>query len=234
MTSTSDSRMVTSEMTNELPYPATGELTITVRALRAQHEGAEVMVQILIENGEQKEQKSLLLTMEQYCDFKVQKGRISEEMYERLEAASEFCHALRHGEYLLSYGSNSAQMLARKLVQRGYSREVATAAAEHLAEIGLINEESDARREVEKCLRKLWGAKRIQSHLWSRGFGSEVLRELPQLLEEIDFAKACSLLIQKKYGAVPTDPNERRRMTASLARYGYTLGEIREAIQLLA
>ncbi len=220
-------------MTNELPYSKSGELTITVRALRAQHEGAEVMVQVLIENGEQKEQKNLLLTMEQYCDLKVQKGRIDEETYERLEAASEFCHALRHGEYLLSWGANSAQMLARKLVQRGYSREVSAEVAEHLCAMGLINEASDVRREVEKCLRKLWGAKRIQSHLWSRGFGSDALQELPQLLEEIDFAKACSLLIQKKYGTVPTDPDERRRMTASLARYGYTLGEIREAIRLL-
>ncbi len=221
----------TDPMTNDLPIPTSGELVITVRALRAQHEGAEVMVQLLIENGEHREQKNLTVTMEQYCELGIKKGRITEERYEELEAASEFCRALRHGEYLLSYGANSAQMLSRKLVQRGYSREVAASVAEHLLRSGVIDEEKDLRREVEKCLCKLWGPKRINAHLWSRGFGSEALQIVPALFEEIDFSRACAQLIRKKYGELPADADERRRMTASLGRYGYSLGEIREAMK---
>ena len=208
-------------------------LTITVRSLRAQNDGAEVLVQVLLESGEHREQKSLPLTMEQYCDLKPARGIISEETYERLEEASQLCGALRSGENLLSYGANSVQMLARKLVQRGFSREIAMAAAQRLQEMGLIDEERDLRREIEKCTRKLWGSRRISAHLWSRGFSTESLSDLSDLLDEIDFKANCAALIRKKYGEIPTDPAEMRRMTASLSRYGYSLEEIRGAIRSL-
>ncbi len=171
--------------------------------------------------------------MEQYCELKPQKGIISEEDYEQLEEASQLCQALRSGENLLSYGANSVGLLTRKLMQRGYSREVSLAAAKRLEASGLIDEESDVRREVEKCVRKLWGAKRISAHLWNRGFAAESLSELPELLVQIDFEENCVTLIRKKYGAVPSDRDELRRMTASLARYGYSIAQIRAAIQAL-
>ncbi len=206
---------------------------MTVRSLRAQHEGAEVLVSVLLENGEHREQKSFPITAEQYYELKPCKGLITEEQYERLEEASMLCQALRSGEHLLSYGSNSVQTLARKLMQRGYSRDVALRAAERLAGAGLIDEKRDVRREVEKCLKKLWGAKRISAHLWSRGFARESLEELPELLGEVDFIANCAALLRKHHGGVPKEANELRRVTASLSRYGYSIGEIKGAFALL-
>ena len=118
---------------DQISYGVASPLTITVRALRAQHEGAEMLVQLLLENGEHQEQKSLVITTEQYCEFKLTRGLISEEVYEQLEEAAELCRALRSGESLLSYGANSVQALTRKLIGKGYKREVAAQAAERLA-----------------------------------------------------------------------------------------------------
>lgn len=218
-------------VTHNLSDYAHSPVTISILRLTSQNSGSEVSVRVVLENGEHREQKSLLLTMEQYCEIKPPKGVISEEMYDRLECASELCRALRCGENLLSYGANSVQMLTRKITQRGFSREVASSAAQKLCDMGLIDEQSDVRREVEKCLKKLWGAKRINAHLWSRGFSSDVLSELPDLLSEVDFVSNCVKLINKHYGALPTDPDELRRMTASLSRYGYSIGEIRAAMK---
>ena len=218
---------------NQTSYGVTSPLSITIRALRAQHEGAEMLVQLLLENGEHQEQKSLIITTEQYCEFNLTRGPITEEIYERLEEAAELCRALRSGESLLSYGANSVQALTRKLVGKGYKREVAARAAERLAGYGLIDEERDMKREVEKCLRKLWGSKRISAHLWSKGYAAETMQGFSSLLEDVDFSQNCALLIQKHYGEVPTDADEHRRMIASLSRYGYSIGEIREAIRLL-
>ena len=208
-------------------------LTITVRSLRAQHDGAEILVGVVLESGEHREQKNLILTVEQYTELRPEKGVISEELYERLEEASDLCRAIRVGENLLSYGSNSAKMLAQKIARHGYRREIAQAAAQRLCERGLVNEERDMQREVEKCLGKLWGSKRISSHLWNRGFDGEVMRLLPSVLEDIDFVANCATLIRKHYGEVPTEPNDQKKMIASLGRYGYSLGEIREAIRSL-
>ena len=118
------------------------------------------------------------------------------------------CQALRCGEHLLSYGSNSMQTLARKLTQRGYSREIAQNAAARLSATGLIDEQKDVRREVEKCLKKLWGAKRISAHLWSKGFAKESMEELPVLLSEVDFTANCAALLRKHYGALPKDADK--------------------------
>ncbi len=216
-----------------ISYGVTSPLTITIRALRAQHEGAEMLVQLLLENGEHQEQKSLVITTEQYCEFNLTRGPITEEIYEKIEEAAELCRALRSGESLLSYGANSVQALTRKLIGKGYKREVAAQAAERLAGYGLIDEERDMRREVEKCLRKLWGAKRISAHLWSKGYAADTMQGLSELLKDVDFTQNCAALIQKHYGEVPTDSEEQRRMIASLSRYGYVIGEIREAIHLL-
>ena len=204
-----------------------------MRSLRAQHEGAEVVVGVLLESGEYREQKSLPITAEQYYEIKPCKGMITEEQYDLLEEASCLCQALRCGENLLSYGSNSVQTLARKIAQRGFSREVALRAAEQLSDRGLIDEKRDVRREVEKCLKKLWGAKRISAHLWSRGFAKESLEELPELLGEVDFTANCAALLRKHHGGVPKELDELRRVTASLTRYGYSIGEIKGAFALL-
>lgn len=213
-----------------LPYQGTSAL-ITIRSLHAQNDGAEVALRIVIENGERREERRLVLTTEQYCELKPTRGEIGEEYYDALESAAQLCAAIRAGEHLLSYGANSVRALTQKLVRRGYLHETAALAAERLADMGLIDEAGDLHRELEKCLRKLWGAKRIQAHLWSRGFGTDAMAELPELLEDIDFVANCAALIRKHYGTIPTQSDDRRRMMASLGRYGYSLSEIREAIR---
>lgn len=206
---------------------------ITVRTLRAQHDGAEVQLQVLIEDGAHCEQKSILLTTEQYTELKPRRGEISREAYEALEAAGELCRAIRSGESLLSFGANSVGMLVVKLSKKGYSRDIAAKAAKQLLERGLINEEADVTREVERSLSKLWGKKRIRAHLWSRGFGDAALCSADRFLEKVDFVAACRQLIQKHYGEVPCDADEYRRMLSFLSRYGYSVGEIRAAVSVL-
>ena len=174
----------------------TADLVITIRSLHAQNEGAEIAVRVLLESGEHREERRLLITAEQYYELKPCRGVISEEAYERLEEASVLCNALRNGEHLLSYGANSVQMLSQKLMRRGFSRDVSISAAEKLQEMGLIDEQNDLRREMEKCLRKLWGSKRIRAHLWGRGFGSEAMEGLEEILAEVDF-------ISKNSSALP-------------------------------
>ena len=208
-------------------------MTITVRSLRAQNSGAEVSLGIVMACGEHREQKTLVLTMEQYCELKPCRGEISEELYERLEAASRLCEALRCGENLLSYGANSALTLTRKIMRHGYTQAEASDAVSYLQSLGLIDEWSDLSREVEKCLRKHWGADRIRAHLWSRGYGHEAMDRLPELLDEVDFPDHCAALTRKQYGGLPSDRDERNRVTAALYRYGYRLDEIKEAFKRL-
>ena len=207
-------------------------VAISVASIRAQNNGAEMAVTVVIENGAARDVRKFVILTEQYCSLKPTKGPITEAQFEALESASRLCGALRSGQSSLSYGSASVLHLTRKIMRHGYTKEEATAAAERLRDAGLINEGDDLSREVEKCLRKLWGANRIRSHLWSKGFAKETLEALPSLLAEVDFPANCAALIRKHYPAIPTDQKERQKLYAALARYGYSPDEIREGMRM--
>lgn len=209
--------------------PGEENCVISIRRMRAQNEGSEVSLSILIERGELSEQRTLVIRMEQYLELKPARGVITEEQFDRLEEAALFCSALRCGEHLLAYGANSVRMLSQKIASHGFSHELSARAAKALEERGWINEKKDLSREVERCVRKLWGPRRIQAHLWNRGFSAETLEELPELLATVDFPGQCASLIRRHYGGLPADAEEQRRMTAGLMRYGYSVSEVRAA-----
>ena len=88
-------------------------------------------------------------------------------------------------------------------------------------------------RVAQSCRRKHWGLRRILSHLFQKGYSESVIREVQAELEGEDFAADCAALIRSKFYEVPSGREERQKMTAALMRYGYSLGEVRRAIDLV-
>ena len=208
-------------------------IAITLLSLCAVNDGASVALKLLLENGEQREEKRLLLSTEQYCELKPRRGALTVEQYEQLEAAAQLHSAMQSGARLLAYGANTEDFLTKKLMRRGYGRAVAAEASARLKAKGLIDEDANLSREVEKCLRKLWGAGRIRAHLYGKGFDTEAISRLGDLLADVDLVVACVALIRKHYVRLPDDGEERRRLVAFLSRYGYSIGEIRSAFARL-
>ena len=213
--------------------PSAGVCRLYIRSIRALGNGERMEIAVSLECGENREDRRFPLTAGQYFELNLQKGEISEETFDAIERASRLTGAIRQGENLLSYGANSALTLTRKIMRHGYSQAEASDAVAHLQARGLIDEWSDLSREVEKCLRKHWGADRIRGHLWSRGYDREVMERLPELLDAVDFPAHCAALLCKQYGGLPESREERNRVTAALYRYGYRLDEIKEAFKRL-
>ncbi len=210
------------------------QMHITLDRLRSSASGSELLVTVSLTCGELSEERHLVLSMEQYCEMGLRKGELTPEAFEGLERAAELHDAVKSGERILACGANTAKTLAEKLVRRGFSRTVAAEAAGHLADIGIIDEERDIEPEVRRCLRKLWGERRIRQSLLSHGYSRAALERLPELLEEVDLAENCRRLIEKHYSELPADAAGRNKLMASLARYGYSAGEIREAMRRFA
>lgn len=208
-------------------------LVITVRDIREQSGGDAVAISVLLAAGTRSEHRTLVIGISDYAVLKPRKGTVTEEEFEALEAAARLFAAMRCGEKLLAYGANTRLMLVRKIMRHGYSREESETAADRLSGFGLIDEEGDLQREVEKCLRKLWGEGRIRNHLYARGFSREAMETLPEVLSEVDFPGNCRRLIEKQYGSLPQSGDEERRMIACLYRYGYRMDDIRSAVRML-
>lgn len=155
---------------------------------------------------------------------------LTPEQFDELECAGEFCAALNKGAELLSYGANSRRALELKLRRYGYDGELCSRVGEELCRRGLIREASDASSIVRVCLRSGYGKNRIIAKLRQKGYGDEAVREALDGVDESVYTENCAALIKKKFGYIPSDADGRRKMAASLARYGYSFSQIKAAM----
>ena len=210
------------------------QISITdLRALDGDVQMVAVRVLILSENG-QRDTCTYHILPHQYAELRLRIGEIDTDTADALQEASELCEAIRRGLHLLSFGAQSERTLCAKLRARGIDAECAMRAASYLRGLGLMDEREDALRMVSACRRKRWGMRRILSHLFEKGYPEAVIRGIQQELEGEDFVPDCMALIRAKYRCVPEDRHERQKMTASLVRYGYAMGEIRRAMEAVA
>ena len=209
-------------------------MKITITSISALAGGAEVSLTVRISDGERFETKTLVLLARQYAELRPAKEDIDCEKFELLLSEAEICSAVKRGMNILGYGACSEKNMALKLRSKGFSKDTAARAAEYLRQLGYINEVEDAAREAERCLKKGWGRRRIASALFEKGYSHEAAEKVLSALDEVDFSDICAQLVLKKFRGIPEDISERRKLTASLVRYGYTSGEIKNAFKRLS
>lgn len=185
---------------------------------------------IEISNGINSERVALKLLAEQYARLRLAKGNISLADFELLEKEAKTCEAYSRALNILSFGPNTAKTLKNKLRTRGFDEKAADEAVALLCDKGYLNDNAELEREIEHCLRKLWGSRKISAHLIHRGFSDEATARAGGLLSEIDFSKNCLQLLRQKCASVPKEEKELRKTVASLVRYGYTMSEIKYAL----
>ncbi len=209
-------------------------MTAELTSISAINAGAEIVLEIKLVEGDNFEKRKVILLARQYAELRVHKGEIDQESAEQLFFEGEVCAAVKRGMNILGYTSCSQKNMALKLSSKGFSRDIALRAAKYLAELGYINEGDDASREAERCLRKLWGRKRIAATLYEKGYSEGAVRLALSELEKYDFTEPCAQLIKRKFKALPDDREGQRKLFASLVRYGYSSSEIKKAFEILA
>ena len=208
---------------------------MTLRILSLAERGPdEVSVTFALQSGEHIQKESFLLSAVQVADLRLSVGDCDRMCYNNVEFAAKLYTAQKRALQILSYGSCSEKMLCRKLMMKGIDREYAEDAVAWLCERGLLDSSSGAAREVEKGIAKLWGRKRIAASLYEKGYSDQTVRQAMELLSQIDEAELCARRIQKQTGGIPTDPMERKKLLASLERYGFSSSQIREAFRKIS
>lgn len=200
----------------------------------AARQSSGVAVRVRISDGDLRESRSLVLSEGEWARLGFKSGdELNESEYDELERSAEYCEAVRRGIDLLSYGANSRSALVTKLRRRGYDRELSERVAAELYRGGLINENADAEGIVRSCLSRGYGKKRIIMKLRERGYENCVISEVLESFEDVDFAANCAALIRKKCGGeLPRERGELDKLIAAMVRYGYSYGEIKEALEI--
>jgi len=129
-----------------------------------------------------------------------------------------------------AYVQSSIKALYRKLIVKGFSKEVSRDAIDIVRKRGFVDEEDIALRRAEIMIGKLWGRSRILKKLFEEGFPGNVIEYVSESLDNVDFSENCQKAIAKKYQGIPIDRKERDKMYAFLIRLGYSSSDIRRAI----
>ena len=167
-------------------------------------------------------------TMGVIAEMMLYSGKILDEPEtEHLHRLSERALVLEKAINLLSYSRMSSRELRNKLVHKGIETDTAEAVVEKLQDLRLLDDAEYAAAVARHYTAKGYGAARIRAEFSRRGIDrdlwEEALESAPQSDEKID------RFVQAKLKD-PHDRDQVRKVSAALARRGYSWEEIRSAI----
>ena len=154
---------------------------------------------------------------------------ITEEQLNTLLATSRYNRARERALYLLGLRDYACKELEEKLYSEA-DPVTAAAVVERLREVGLLDDERYAARLARSLSKvKHYPRRRIEQELRQRGISPVLAQAAVSDLEGEDFEQALEILRRKYYNKL-NDPDNRRRVTAALARRGFSYGAIRRAM----
>ena len=214
-------------------------MKISVYRIQATDGGAEAEISVEIANGVESQHikgrisAAMLSALGLPASVK-QPIFLEREKCDALFRCMKLYAAIKKGIDLLGYAKNTAKTLQYKLKRKGFSEDIAKEAVEFLSEKGYIREDEDAYYFAQTLAeRKRYGKSRIQKEMFAKGFSSETIRETLDILE-VDFTEICAARLDAMGGASLFEtPEDRKKITASLLRYGFSYAEIREAQTIL-
>jgi regulatory protein len=129
----------------------------------------------------------------------------------------------------------SRRTLIHKLKGYDFSEEICEYAADYAVEHGMVKEDVQVEHAIDTYLRrKYWGRRRIVAELSAKGYPREVIENALAEIPEEEFMHALHVILVRKYGEIPADPQEKQKMILSLLRMGYSGNEIKDALASFA
>ena len=193
---------------------------------------AGISVSILIGTADNYETTEYLISREFWQWGRLQNGSdITEEEFLGMDRSAALSRAIARMKGILSYSGVSRRMLIQKLKGYDFSEEICTTAADYAVEHGMVQEDVQVEHAVDTYLRrKYWGRRRIAAELSAKGYPREVIESALADIPEEDFMHALHVILERKYGEIPADPQEKQKMILSLLRMGYSGNEIKDAL----
>lgn len=190
--------------------------------------------------GEGKNPQSILLTvlLQNKTSQKKRKYEVTAEDYERIgspdincelseyECKILFCKndekdATDAAYRILAHCDNNRASLKRKLIERGFGKEIAEITVEKMVSFGYIDEHDQLLRFVLRLANQnLYGERKIYPYLTARGYEREDIENaISELIDqnELDFEEVKERLLREKV----SDPNDKNKIRALLYKYGH-------------
>jgi len=153
---------------------------------------------------------------------------LDEEQQQELLTLSRRWLARDRAIEMVSRRRMSRKELTEKLLRKGEDEETAAFCADWLEERGFLDDEGYAAAVARHYSSKGYGAGRVRAELSRRGVSRELwedaLEQMPDSRDKLDRLVAAKL-------KDPEDREQVRKLSASLARRGFSWEEIRAALR---
>lgn len=171
----------------------------------------------------------LRVGQQEIADFALYAGReLTEEEAAALTAGLRSRQMRERALELLSRKPQSRRELTRKLNEWGAGPEEADAVCDRMEELGYLNEAAYAARIVEVYSARGFGEKKLRDELYRRGVPREEWDEALARVE--DATQAIDDFLRKKLTGWTGDRKQLQKVTAALARRGFSWSDIRDAL----
>ena len=130
---------------------------------------------------------------------------------------------------LLTRKHQSRKELERKLKEWGAGESDSAALCDRMEELGYLNDAAYAAQVVRYYSAKGFGEKKLRDELYRRGIPRELWDEALDQAE--DPAEAIDAFVSKKLAGKDLDRKELQKVSAALARRGYSWSDINDALR---
>lgn len=153
---------------------------------------------------------------------------IDDERLLELIKASDTKRAKEKALWLISYRDYSEKELTQRL-RRDFCEEAVDSAIQRLCQLGLVDDESYAKKYAESLSLKHLSQKQISVRLRQKGIDRDLSEEAVEELQ-LDEKDEIRALINKKYFHKLVDDGDLRRTVAALQRRGFSYSDIKSVI----
>lgn len=154
---------------------------------------------------------------------------ITDEKLRNIIEESDTNRAKERALYLVTYRDHSKKELTDK-IKRTCSQQAAEQAAQQMEELGLVDDESFARKYANELLQKKHMSPRgIEYKLKEKGISNELIAIIKEELECDPYDQIRELL-NKKYADYAENEKIKRRAIAALQRLGWSWSDIKSAM----
>ncbi len=160
--------------------------------------------------------------------YKMGSDITDEQLYDLIQS-SNINRAKEKALYLIEYRPRSRKEIEDKLIPL-YGEDAAEQALERLEELGLIDDESFARRYAEQLFEnKHFSSSRVYYELLKKGIDKTIIDDIIEETEP-DPCDQINAVISKKYARCLDDEKGRQRAINGLRAMGFSWSDIKDCI----
>lgn len=213
-------------------------MKITLENVTPSADGETVLLELSLFDGEHTWTEKKIISSAQFFEAGLStssRGSLTKADFEQISRAAQVTAAVKKGIELLAFGQNTKKGLYRKLVARGYAKDISEAAVDFIESVGYIDEKNQATEYLHDLAeKKLYGMSRIKNELYEKDFSSEAIETA--LEEDIDYDAICAERIRKNVGieAFSESRESAAKVINSLMRYGFSVQNIHRALEMIS